>query len=227
MKISGTIQIHGRKLIDEMPGAWSQQDYKNILEETGLADGVTDAEVVEMTRMALSDEDPQQSAEIVLKYRLSEHLSDGQIQQLAHDMQEDKIPEEYPEIELQHELYNVNQFLYKAYNGKFPSCKAVEVELTLTLKNDAQPTAEIILRALAPALGGHSVIARLYEEQLNGELPFNDAEKIIWRSDIAAQGNGVFKIKTFSSEYWMHDLPMNSEEVAFDLVIAEAAEVEA
>lgn len=226
MKVTGKIDITRRHLIDELPGAWTLQDYKKILDETGLADGVADAEVIEMTRMALSDQEPEESADMVLRYRMNDALTDGQIKQLSHEMQEDKISEEYPDMALQHELYNVNQFLFKAYNGKFPNCKAIEVDLTLTLEQGAKPTDEIIIRAIAPALGDHSVIARLYEDELKGEQPFTDASSILWKKEIKDEGNGVFQIKAFSSEYWFHDLPMNIDEYALDLKMFEGEEAE-
>jgi hypothetical protein len=68
--------------------------------------------------MAITDFEPNEAAAIVLDYKLSDSLNEGQIQQISNDMLIDKISE-YPEIAMQAPLYHINQLLFKAYNGKF------------------------------------------------------------------------------------------------------------
>jgi hypothetical protein len=46
--------------------------------------------------MAITDFEPNEAA-IVLDYKLSDSLNEGQIQQISNDMLIDKISEEYPE----------------------------------------------------------------------------------------------------------------------------------
>jgi hypothetical protein len=70
----------------------------------------------ELLSMAITFE-PNEAA-IVLDYKLSDSLNEGQIQQISNDMLIDKISEEYPET-MQAPLYHINQLLFKAYNGKF------------------------------------------------------------------------------------------------------------
>jgi hypothetical protein len=48
--------------------------------------------------MAITDFEPNEAAAIVLDYKLSDSLNEGQIQQISNDMLIDKISEEYPEI---------------------------------------------------------------------------------------------------------------------------------
>ena len=60
--------------------------------------------------MAIADKDPSEAASIVLDYKLSNHLNEGQINSLSYEMLVDKISEEYPKIGLDKELFIVNQF---------------------------------------------------------------------------------------------------------------------
>ena len=223
------IKIISKQTLNEIPSTWSKEDYVNILDELGFSDEVAEDEIQEMTYMALSDQEPEESAEVVLKYRLSEQLSKGQIEQLSHEMQEDKASEEYPDIFLHHELFNVNQLLFKSFNGRFPNCKAVainfdlELESTSLLENEKRKN-EILLKALLPAMGSHSVIGRLYEEDIQGLKKFDDADGIVWKSEIKKLSATSFNITLFSSEYWLHDVP-NTQKYETTFKIKETEEV--
>ena len=212
MKVDCRVKINSKKTINELPEAWSKQDFLNILDLMGFSDEISDAEVKEMTMMALADQEPEESAALLLQYRLEEQLTAGQIKQLSHEMQEDKASEEYPDIFLQQELFNINQLLFKAFNGRFPNCHAIDLNINIAVRPanfmmDENYLNEIILKALVPALGEHSGISRLYEEEIEGLKKFIDAEGIIWKSDIQKLEDGTFNIRIFSSEYWLHDLP--------------------
>jgi hypothetical protein len=92
----------------------------------------------ELLSMAITDFEPNEAAAIVLDYKLSDSLNEGQIQQISNDMLIDKISEEYPEIAMQAPLYHINQLLFKAYNGKFPNAKATVMEFSvMPSKEDA------------------------------------------------------------------------------------------
>jgi hypothetical protein len=67
----------------------------------------------ELLSMAITDFEPNEAAAIVLDYKLSDSLNEGQIQQISNDMLIDKISEEYPEIAMQAPLYHINQLLLK------------------------------------------------------------------------------------------------------------------
>jgi hypothetical protein len=76
-------------------------------------------------------------AAIVLDYKLSDSLNEGQIQQISNDMLIDKISEEYPEIAMQ-VLISYQSTAFKAYNGKFPNAKATVMEFSvMPSKEDA------------------------------------------------------------------------------------------
>jgi hypothetical protein len=136
----------------------------------------------------------------VLDYKLSNHLNKGQIDSLSYEMLVDKISEEYPKIGLHKELFNVNQLLYKAFNGKFPNTKAtiVDFDITPLFHADKKITKEIVLKCFSKNLDSHNIILRLFGKQLNGEEEFLEADDIIW--DLQ-QNETSFRLIT--SEYFM------------------------
>jgi hypothetical protein len=149
--------------------------------------------------MAISDFEPNEAAAIVLTHRLSEQLSEGQINQISNDMLLDKVSEEYPEIELHYHLFSVNQLLYKAFNGKFPNTKATVVDFSLISSDkDVEITKEIVLKSFNQGLSDRNLIKRLYPEEMSSSKRFPDAEKILW--ELKSQDENNFTLIT--SSYW-------------------------
>ena len=197
------VQINNFSSVSEIPEAWKNADYIALLKEFNFedADSVSPNELQEMLFMAISDFEAPEAAEILLKYKLSEDLTEGQIHQISHDMLEDKVSEEYPVIGLHDSLFDINQLLHKAYNGKFPNVKASIIELNIkTLKGgEHELTKEVVLKTFKEALSDRCVMKRLFEDQLKGELAFPEAEDIVW--ELIAQGGGNYKLIT--SDYWL------------------------
>jgi hypothetical protein len=112
----------------------------------------------------------------------------------------DKISEEYPRIGLHKTLFIINQLLYKAFNGKFPSAKATIVDFEITPKRNAAEliTKEIALKCFTQNLDSHNVIKRLFHKQLDGQEAFEEANDIIW---FLEQTENSYKLTT--SEYFM------------------------
>lgn len=179
------ITITKAKLVDEFPEHWSSDDYRQLLEAFEFSDaaGVADSELREMLFLAMSDLEPEESARIVLDYKLGDSLNEGQIDQISHEMLQDKISEEYADINFHHELFHINQLLYKGYNGNFPIAKAsiIEFELKPLKKEKPEEVDKVFaLRALAGGINQRAVLKRLFEDQLNGEKEFPEAEAILW-----------------------------------------------
>lgn len=208
-----SIQVLDVKKITELPGAWTMDDYRHILELCDYPDidKLSEAELPEMCLMALSEFEPEDAAEKLLNYRLNHLLTDGQIHQLCHEMQEDQVAEEYPNILAHHQLFNVNQLLNKAFKNRFPGGKAISAELQLNLPESysfkqIDPDHDFLVRMLAQCLPSHNVINRLYDEQLvNGEF-ITDAEGIIWVVQTLLQNERALHLRLFSSFYWLDDL---------------------
>lgn len=199
------ITINSANTVDEIEEYWTNEDYVKLLEKFDYPDAA-DADpstLRELLFMAISDFEPRDAAVVVLEYKLSEDLNEGQIQQISNDMFLDKVCEEYPEIGLHVKLFHINQLLFKAYNGKFPNAKATIVTLTiapLESENEIQLTKEYVLKLLSKGLSDGNLIKRLFDHAMNENAPFPEAEDVLW--DLTTTDNLNYTILT--SEYWLN-----------------------
>ncbi len=214
------IIINAVKLVESLNDAWNTTDYLQLLNAFGFEDtaNLKPEEIEEMLFMAISDFEPEEAATIVLKYKLSEFLNDNQIDQISNDMLIDKISEEYADISLHHQLFNINQLLHKAYNGKFPKAKATIVDFEIQPNENI--TKEIVLKAFNATLTRSNVIKRLFANAIAGNESFDEAESIIW--DLKSTGANSYTLTT--SEYWMSKDEF--EQAEFDAEVVEFEEDE-
>ncbi|KFF05308.1 hypothetical protein [Flavobacterium reichenbachii] len=205
--------------VNEVEGYWSYEDFIQLLGKFNYPDGATaeKSSLPELLEMAISDYEPNEAAQIVLEYKLRDHLSDGQIGQISNDMLIDKVCEEYPEIHLQGTLFHVNQLLFKAYNGKFPNAKASIVHFSLQpTEGEAQKlTAENVLKLLNNGLSDRNLIKRLFENQISQNIPFPEAEGIVW--ELTTEDNVNYNLVT--SENWINKEDITESE--FESVLEE------
>ena len=204
------ITVTNISLLEEIENYWSNTDYVNLLELFDFPDAksIKPENLLEMLFMVTQDFEPNEAANVVLKYKLAKYLNEGQIDQVSNDMLLDKVSEEYPDISLHADLYSINQLLFKAYNGTFPNAKASKLSLEIiSLDNSEQEiTKEVVLRLLSNGLTDRSLIKRLFAEQLSSEEKFEEADNIIWY--LNNLGRNAFEIIT--SEYWL-----DREDIAF------------
>jgi hypothetical protein len=190
--------------VNEVEGYWSDEDLIQLLEKFNYPDGATadKASLPELLEMAISDYEPNEAAEIVLKYKLGTELNDGQIEQISHNMLIDKVCEEYPEIQMQGTLFHINQLLFKAYNGKFPNAKASVVHFSITpTDGEVQKlTAENVLKLLNNGLSDRNLIKRLFENQISQNISFPEAEGIVW--ELTTEDDINYNLVT--SENWIN-----------------------
>ncbi|MFV8393932.1 hypothetical protein [Flavobacterium sp. LB2P6] len=219
------ITINSANTVDEIEAYWTNEDYIKLLEKFDYPDA-SDADTSslrELLFMAISDFEPKEAAVIVLEYKLSEDLNEGQIQQISNDMFLDKICEEYPEIGLHATLFHINQLLFKAYNGKFPNAKATIVTVTIASsepENSIDLTKEHVLKLLSKGLSDSNLIKRLFDHAMNENAPFPEAEDVLW--DLTTTDNLTYTITT--SEYWLNKEDIIASE--FEGVLEIAVDVE-
>ncbi len=198
-----SVKINNIESTDELPGAWNNEDYKELLArfEYPDAEQLKPVELKDYLFLAISDFEPNEAAAILLDYKLSDKLADGQIDNLSHEMLRVKVFENYSEIDLHHDLFNINQLLYKAYNGKFPQGQVNRVQFKLKSKNNdtEEITKETALKALSNGLSENNLIKRLLGDQLEGEKPFPEAEGIVW--DLQDKGDDTYSMTI--SEKWL------------------------
>jgi len=193
------ISIEKVSNVDEIREYWTKEDYIQLLKKFDFPDAEdSDPENLrELLFMAISDFEPSEAAKLVLEYKLGEQLSEGQIEQISNDMLIDTVCEEYPEMELQAPLFHVNQLLFKAFNGKFPSSSATIIHCSITPVSeaaDSKLSKKSVLRLLNDGLSDRNIVKRLFEEQMNGDAEFPEAENIIWNLEVSE--NDHFKITT-------------------------------
>lgn len=198
--------------IEELPNSWSNQNYSDLLDLMDF-DGTSELkpeELKEFCLMSLADNDPEDAAKIVLTYIFKNRLSKGQIDNLSNEMLDEKTWEEYADISMHEDFFNINQLLYQAYNGKFPNPKAVMFQIKVTTNSKEElsifnnfPEASLI-RLLVRGLPDSTLIYRLFEEQIEG-LNFKDAKDIIWQLTSEKIDERVLVFNIISSSYWFHD----------------------
>lgn len=199
MKVN--IQIKSIYSIEEIPNYWTNEDYVTLLDTFGFEDGksLNPENLFEMLQMAISDFEPNEAAKIILSYKLSDDLNEGQIDQISNDMLIDKVCEEYPEIHLHKHLFSINQLLYKAYNGTFPNAKASLIKFSVS-DNEAETLSKSdVLKAFNNGLNDSNLIRRLFDEPMTTEAEFPDAESIIWELNVFDKTN----FELITSEYWI------------------------
>ncbi|MDP3913054.1 MAG: hypothetical protein Q8R96_04870 [Bacteroidota bacterium] len=212
-----SIKINSVKTIEELDGAWTNADFIELLKRFDYEDAgkVNQNELKEYLFMAIADFEPTDAAAIVLEYKLSDVLNEGQIVNLSHEMLREKVSENYSDIYIHKVLFSINQLLYKSYNGKFPNCKANIVEFEMKAEQDdaTEITKELVLKALRNSLSDSNLIIRLFKDPLDGNVSFPEAEGIIW--DLQSKGNAQYSMTT--SEKWLTKTDFENKEYECDV----------
>lgn len=218
------IVLNKATTVEEIENYWTNQDYVNLLELFSFPDANTikHENLREMLFMAIADFEPNEAAEIVLAYKLSENLNEGQIAQISNDMLLDKVCEEYPEIDLHYDLFSINQLLFKAFNGKFPNAKATVVDFSITSLDSFEDeiTKEIVLKSFNNGISDRNVIKRLFSDQMTTEESFEQAEDILWELNKKDATNFTF----ITSEYWLDKEELIASEFEGDCLLTEDEE---
>ncbi|SCX96808.1 hypothetical protein SAMN05192588_0485 [Nonlabens sp. Hel1_33_55] len=215
------ISIDDVSNIDEIENKWNHDDYVNLLElfEFGDTGDASDQDLKELLYLAISEYEPQEAAEIVLRYKFNDEMNDGQYDQVSNDMLKENVAEKHSDISLHSRLFDVNEFLYKAYNGKFPHAKATVIQFTAKpLKENTQELKEDdVLRMLCTGIDPHAIVQRLYKDQISGEEEFPEAEDILWYFE--KTGDHSYQIIT--SDYWINNEDFIKGEFEAKLIIEE------
>jgi len=211
------VKIIELKTVNELDFYWTNKDYLNLLKEFDYPDveKIKENEILEYLFMAISDFEPANAAEILLKYKMSDKLNDGQIQNLSHEMLIDKVAEHYVEPAFHFDLFNINQFLRKAYNGRFPDTEATVITASFQGVNlDSEITKEILIKSLCYGLKKSNLIVRLFADQIEGTEPFDDAGKVIW--DYRKSSENTMEIIT--SKNWIDKEDFEQMEFETDVI---------
>ena len=131
MKIQCKVQVLKFSTISELPSTWTVSNYKDLLKEMDFdgIEAIAENEIKDMCHMALTDYEPEEAAEMVLSYIFKDRLNFKQIQNLSHEMLDEKLWEEYADLSMHEDFFNVGQLLYEAFDGKFPHPEAVRFQV--------------------------------------------------------------------------------------------------
>lgn len=175
-------------VLEEIEGSWRPEDFTGLLQrmEFGDTKALSDSELREMCVLSLQDRKPAEAAALLLQYRLGNELSKGQIQNLSHEMQDDKLWEQYADIPLHERLFHVGSLLYQAFPQVVPVPDAVAARLEVSARNGegervlAGPLHEsFVVRLLADGMPESAALYRLFGDAVRG-APFPEAESIVW-----------------------------------------------
>ncbi len=179
------------KEIHEMPGAWTPDDYLGLLnhieyDDPTAIDAIPQEELQEMACMALSDFTLEDAAVKVLEFRLGETLNKGQRQNLAEEFKEERLWEEYSDIALHEELFNIACVLYWTFPRQFSTPDIARLKVIVrslnkdSMVNLLKPTESFLTRLLNDGMDGHNIIRRLFADNIKSNS-FPESEHIIWK----------------------------------------------
>jgi hypothetical protein len=198
--------IHIQKVesIQQIAGKWSREDYLKLLDiiEFGDPGDASEQDLRELLFLALSEYEPQEAAEIVLRYKFDDQFNDGQYEQISNDMLKENVAEHYSDISYHRDLFDVHEFLYKVYNGKFPLAKASVITFSIGGKDveNLEMDKATALRLLAAGIDDHTLLKRLFKDQIDGNESFDDAQHIAWY--LKELGTDTYQLIT--SDYWIN-----------------------
>lgn len=183
------VEIVSFRKISEIENAWKADDYTALLSMMDIDEdelgGMSESEVKEMCLMSLNDFEHHESAKFLLTHIFKDEITEGKIEQLSHQMIENKLWEEHADSAYHWSLFNAYGLLRKAYNGIFKEPTGVKFTIKITAnKNDSFEIFDsslhaVIVRLLSNGLDEDAILNRLYEEQITGEN-FPDAKNILW-----------------------------------------------
>jgi hypothetical protein len=214
MKTAFKVQVLSFANIMEIAGTRTVDHYAALLDalEYGDQSDLSDGDKRDMCVLALQGLEPEEAAYQVLKHDMSDVLRDGQMRNIAGEMQDEKLWEEYSNSALHERLFTVGSLLYAAFPGVFPKPDAVRVELEVTALNaaakallTASPHESFVVRLLADGMEPDAVLHRLYGDQLAGPS-FPEAAEVVWIVNAQPAGDDALRLEIISSGYWLDPL---------------------
>jgi hypothetical protein len=201
--------------ISEIENGWIADDYKALLsmmdmEEDELG-GMSGSELKEMCLMSLNDFEHHESAKFLLTHIFKDEITEGKIDQLSHQMIENKLWEEHADSAYHLSLFNAYGLLREAYNGIFKEPTGVKFTVKISAnKNDSFEIFDyslhaVIVRLLANGLNEDAILNRLYEDQIKGDS-FPDAENILWILKELSITEKERQYEITSSDLWFGEL---------------------
>ena len=163
-------EVHG------LPDGWTSRDLTGLLErlEYGDAASIAEEDLMDMASLALSELEPEAAAAILLEMRLGERLRPGQRRNMAEEMKDERLWEEYADTSCHEELFNIACMLYATFPSQFPEPDVTRLRLKIkALNTDSEAnlrslTASFLVRLLDDGMSDQNTLRRLFDEQIDG-----------------------------------------------------------
>ncbi len=213
MKPHFDVSIQEYWKISALPDAWSTRDYESILEMSGYEDTneMSDSYIREMAIMSLQEYQPEKAADLLINYRLGNKLNKEQRQELIQELQAQEIWEENGDMSLHEEIFNISSLMHSIFPKVFPSTHAICVLVEIIAWNTYAKeqlnyiNESFICRLIADGISEHSILYRLFGEQLLG-LKFPEADNIIWKYEIVDEKEDSLIFSAILAECWIREL---------------------
>lgn len=209
------VEIVSFQKISEIENSWVADDYVALLSMMDMDEdelsGMSESELKEMCLMSLNDFKHHESAKFLLTHIFKDEITEGKIEQLSHQMVENKLWEEHSDSAYHWSLFNAYGLLRHAYNGIFKEPTGVKFTIKITAnKKDSYEMFDsslhaVIVRLLSKGLDKDAILNRLYEEQIKGDS-FPDAKNILWKLKEISSTEKVRQYEITSSDLWFGEL---------------------
>jgi hypothetical protein len=214
MKNLFQVQLSSFSNLREIDGAWAPEDFAALLDamEYGDQTGMSAEDLREMCLMSMQDLTPEDAAYLVLKHKIGDALREGQLRNMANEMLNEKLWEEYVDPDFHERLFNVGSLLYAAMPKAFPEPDAVQIMLEVTAVDAGSKqllttslNETFLVRLLADGMDDQAILRRLYGDQLEGKS-FPNADEIVWIVRTETVSADTMAIEVIGSGYWLDAL---------------------
>lgn len=201
-------------MLEELENGWAAADFLALLEtmEYGDTSAIAQEELRDMCLLSLQDLHPRAAAALVLRQKLGDRLTEGELRNMANEMLNEKLWEEHADMALHEALFNIGSLLYSAFPLTFAEPDAVRVILAVSAVNEpARATLSrdllesFIVRLLGDGMEDSAVLHRIFGEQLAGRS-FPEADKIVWTVSSRSIGEHAVELEVVGSGYWLDEL---------------------
>lgn len=196
------VTIDTYSIAHTLPDIWTPADLRQLLAliDWEDIDELQDADLLEMTLMALQDIEHQHAGEHVLEQVFGKSMSPGVRQNLVDDLQDDEPWQDFSVVAQQHGIFVAVVLMHQAFPNRYPNPDTVKLRASFSTPVDALSNAAA-LRLLSAGMNDSDVLMRLYEEELESGK-FDDADGIIWHRTAVSENS----LELMSSVQWFGSL---------------------
>ena len=200
MKIE--LEILNTTTVHSLPGIWTGHELRNLLLKLDMpeTEGLGEADLLEMTLMALQDIGHQKAGEAVLESVFGASISAGVRQNLVDDLQDEEPWQDFSNVKQQGGIF-VAVVLSQAFPNRYPNPDALKLELAVRGADPAGLDNVVLIRLLSTAMAPTDVLRRLYSTELSQGY-FEDADGMVWHRQQQDDEN----LSIISSRQWLGPL---------------------